>query len=147
MGTSKNWSKYGRVDLLTITKMLQRIQEQLWNHPGKILFLSIWTSENFEHFRNLYVLGTRFFYFVFVFSVFFWFSCDFWIYILKTILRRWGLENATFSITKKHKSLDLNFISIKKHEQEITLHFFIFKDGSVNFSISKKGNHITLISR
>ena len=35
---------------------------------------------------------------------------------LKIILWRWGLKNATFSITKHHKSLDMNFISIKKHE-------------------------------
>ena len=34
-----------RVDLLFITKMLQTIQEQLWNHPGNILFMSIWDSK------------------------------------------------------------------------------------------------------
>ena len=45
-----------------------------------------------------------------------------------------------------YKSLDMNFISIKKHEQEITLNFLIFKDGTLNFVIFKKGNHPTLIS-
>ena len=49
------------------------------------------------------------------------------------------IENATFSITKQHQSLDMNFISIKKHEQEITLNFLIFKDGTLNFSIVKEG--------
>ena len=39
-----------------------------------------------------------------------------YIYIWKIILRRWGIENATSSITKQHPNLDLNFISIKKHE-------------------------------
>ena len=34
-GTSKIWLKSGPVDFLTITKMLQKIEEQLWNHPGK----------------------------------------------------------------------------------------------------------------
>ena len=42
LGTSKIWSKSGPGGLLTITKMLQKIQEKVWNHPGKILFLSIW---------------------------------------------------------------------------------------------------------
>ena len=36
LGTSKIWSKSGPGDLLIITKMLQKIQEKLWNHPGKI---------------------------------------------------------------------------------------------------------------
>ena len=57
------------------------------------------------------------------------------------------IENDQFSITKQDESLDLNFISIKKQEQESTLNFFIFKDGTLNFFIFKKGNHITLISR
>ena len=34
-GTSNIWSKSGPVYLLIITKMLQRIQETLWNHPEK----------------------------------------------------------------------------------------------------------------
>ena len=40
----------------------------------------------------------------------------------------------------------IDFLS-NKHEQEITLNFFIFKDGPLNFFIFKKGNHKTLISR
>ena len=68
-GTSKILSKSGLQHLLTITKMLQKIQEKLWNHPGNILSMSIWDIKNFENFRNLYVLCTRFFrfrFFVFV---------------------------------------------------------------------------------
>jgi hypothetical protein len=34
-----------------------------------------------------------------------------------------------------YKILNMNFLSIKKHEQEITLHFFIFKDGTLTFFI------------
>ena len=33
------------------------------------------------------------------------------------------IENATFPITRQHTDLDMNFISIKKHEQETTLNF------------------------
>ena len=59
-GTSEILSKSGPVDLLIITKMLKKIQERIWNHLGKILFLSIWDIKNFETNRNLYVLGTIF---------------------------------------------------------------------------------------
>ena len=47
-GTSKILSKSGLQHLLTITKMIQRIQEKIWNHPGKILFMSIWDSKKSE---------------------------------------------------------------------------------------------------
>ena len=49
-GTSKILSKSGLQHLLTITKMLQKIQEKLWNHPGNILSMSIWDIKNFENF-------------------------------------------------------------------------------------------------
>ena len=49
-GTSKILSKSGLQHLLTITKMLQKIQEKLWNHPGNILSMSIWDIKNFEKF-------------------------------------------------------------------------------------------------
>ena len=126
-GTSKILSKSGPGTLLIITKMLQKIQEKLWNHLGKILCLSIWDIQNFDFFRNLYVLGTSVFRFFFFFLILFRFllgvSCVFWIYILKIILRRWGIENDSFSINKIHKSLDMNFISCKKHEMDFTLNF------------------------
>ena len=35
-----------------ITKMLQEIQEKLWNHLGKILFMSIRDIKNVVNFRN-----------------------------------------------------------------------------------------------
>ena len=59
-GTSKTWSKSGPGALLNITKLAQRIQEKLWNRPGKILFMSIWDSHVFENVRKLYVLCTIF---------------------------------------------------------------------------------------
>ena len=49
-GTSKILSKSGLQHLLTITKMLQKIQEKLWNHPGNILSMSILDLKNFEKF-------------------------------------------------------------------------------------------------
>ena len=61
LGTSKIWSKSGPVDLLIITKMLQRIQEQLWNHPGNILSMSIWDIKKFETFSILDPPNTYFF--------------------------------------------------------------------------------------
>ena len=60
-GTSKILSKSGPGTLRIITKMLQKIQEKIWNHLLKILFLSIWDIKMFENVRNLYVLGTSFF--------------------------------------------------------------------------------------
>ena len=53
-GTSKILSKFGPVDLLTITRMARTIQEKLWNHPGNILLFRIWGSENvFSSFQIL----------------------------------------------------------------------------------------------
>jgi len=52
-GTSKILSKSGPGTLLTITKMLQKIQEKLWNHPGKVLFMSIWDIKKSENFSIL----------------------------------------------------------------------------------------------
>ena len=130
LGTSKNWSKSGPGDLLIITKMLQKIQEKLWNHPGKILYLSIWVIKKskifeicmswvpdfcFDYFRFLFLHFVSF-----LLSTFLVFFC---IYILKIILQRWGIENDTFFIIKQRPNLDLNFISIKKHETIFTLNF------------------------
>ena len=116
-GTSKILSKSGPGTLRIITKMLQ-IQEQLWNHPGKILFWSIWNSQKFEKIRNLYVLGTRCFLLFDCFWTCLEFLVFFWVYILKIILRRWGIGNYTFSIIKQHPNLNLNFIAIKKTRNE-----------------------------
>jgi hypothetical protein len=46
----------------------------------------------------------------------------------KLNLWRWGTEHDTFSIIKQHPNLDLNFISCKKHELEITLNFVFSKN-------------------
>ena len=45
LGTSKVLSKSGPVDLLTITKMLKKMQEKIWNHPGKYYLCKSWTHE------------------------------------------------------------------------------------------------------
>ena len=50
--TSKIWSKSGPVDLLIITKMLQTIQEQVWEHPGKCYLCQSVTQQKNEHFRT-----------------------------------------------------------------------------------------------
>ena len=54
-------------------------------------------------------------------------------------MRRWGIENDTFSIIKQHPNLNMNFISFKKHEQDFTLNFLILKDGTLNFPFFKDG--------
>ena len=58
--TSNILSTYGPVDLPTITNMLQQIQEKLWNHPGNVLFMSIWGSTDSGNLREMYVLCTIF---------------------------------------------------------------------------------------
>ena len=120
--------------------MLQKIQEKLWNHLGKILFASIWDIKNSIFSESV---CPRYQILFDCFSFVFGFPCVFWLYILKIFLRRWGIENDTFFIIKQHPNLNMNFISFKKHEMEITLNFLIFKDGTLNFFIFKKGNHIT----
>ena len=92
----------------------------------EILLLSIWDIKHFENCRDRYVLGTRLFSdFCSFFDVFLVF---FWVYILKIILRRWGIENDTFFIIKQHPNLDLNFISIKNHERDFTLNFVFLRN-------------------
>ena len=44
-------SKYGHVDLLIIT-IFSTNTRKIWNHPGNILFLSIWDSKNRFFFEN-----------------------------------------------------------------------------------------------
>ena len=56
-GTSKCLSKSGPIDLLIITDMSNKIQENLWNQPGEILCMSILDPTN-RFFREMYVLGT-----------------------------------------------------------------------------------------
>jgi hypothetical protein len=112
--------------------------ESSWKN---VIFANL-KHQKIENVRNLYVLGTSFFdLFRFVFD----FSCGFWVYILKIILRRWGIENYTFSIIKQHPKLNMNFISIKKHEMDFTLNFvfscnvpyFFSQEGTLNF-LSRK---------
>ena len=59
------------------------------------------------------------------------------------------IENDYFSINKIHKSLDVNFISIKKHEMDFLQLFyfqvreplilFMFNEWSLSFLFSRKG--------
>ena len=107
-GTSKIWSKSAPIDLLTITKMLQTIQGNYgpWNHPGKILLLSIWDSRHFKMFEKVCPR-----YHVFR-SLFFAFFVEMRVHILKIVLWRWGTEDDKLSIDKMYKSLEMNFISI-----------------------------------
>ena len=56
-GTSKTWSKSGPVALRIMTKMLQKIQEQIWEHPKKhIIFVNLGLEH--RNFQKMYVPGT-----------------------------------------------------------------------------------------
>ena len=57
LGTSKILSKSGPGTLRIITKMLQKIQENY----GIIMENIIFVNMGHQNFRNLYVLGTRFY--------------------------------------------------------------------------------------
>ena len=101
-GTSKIWSKSGPGDLLIITKMLQKIQEKLWNHLGKYYCCQSGTSKIRQFSESVCPGYQIFFVFFDIFRFRFGISCVFWVYILKIFLRRWGIENDTFSIIKQH---------------------------------------------
>ena len=62
--------------------------------------------------------------FIFVYFVGIYFLI---IYFVNHILRRWGIENDSFSINKIHKSLNMNLVSIKNMnyfpQNESFLHF------------------------
>ena len=67
-GTSKILSKSGPVDLLTITKMLQTIQENYGIILGTSYFVNFGTQKT-KTFEELYVLGTIGFSIVFIFNL------------------------------------------------------------------------------
>ena len=131
-GTSEIWSKSGLVDLLTITKILLKIQEKLWEHPGKYY---LWKCEThkFRFFRFLKGLDT-------ICSLFS--SPHFKLYFLKM-----RIENDDECINKIYRSLDMNFISIKKHEMVFLQLFYFQVREPTNCFIFKEGNHPILNSR
>ena len=112
-GTSICLSKSGPVDLLTITKMLQRIQEKYGDILEHIIFvnLGLMFLKMFEQnvcprYHDFVLLSSR------VSHLF-----EYLIFIL--IFTKMRIENDEDRMNKIHKSLDMNFKSIKKHEMEI----------------------------
>ena len=100
-----------------------------WEHLGKILFCVNMRfkfskfSERLKH--PLFVLLCLFLY-----------KTEY--IIIYYILWRWGLGNDKFPIQYISKSLDMNFISIKKHEMEIweIVQTFLFsRKGSSNINL------------
>ena len=75
------------------------MQEMYGNILDEILILQIWTSKISNKIEGIRTM----------------FCFDCFVSFLYYILRRGGTEHDTFSIDKIHKSLDVNFISIKKH--------------------------------
>ena len=99
-------------------KKYKKIMETSWKH---IIFVNL-GHQKFRKFSESVCPRYQIFsFFPFFFDFVVVFSCGFWIYILRIILRRWGIENYTFSIIKQHPNLNLNFICVKKHEMDFTL--------------------------
>ena len=95
------------------TRIPQKILESIWNHHGKILSMEIWDptfSKKSKPKPSLFWI-----YFLYLF-----FGSIFWIYIFLNIylennfakMRNWKWF---ISINKIHKSLDMNFVCVKKH--------------------------------
>ena len=110
-----------RICGLYYTKLLQKILESIWEHHGKYY---TWKSENqkIRKFRNVCVPNFLNFW---IFEI-----LKFWNFetmkLLNYILWRWGSEKHKDWFNKIEKSLDMNFISIKKHEIQIW-YFLIFR--------------------
>ena len=98
-----------------IPKILQNILESIWEHLGNIL-ASMSDNQKNENSRKANPLFWIYFLYICFVSIF-------WMYIFKINFRRWGTESDSFSINQIHKSLDVNFICVKKHEQDFTLNF------------------------
>ena len=146
-GTSKIWTKSGPVDLVIITKMLQNIQENMESSWKHIIFTNLGRKKS----KKIRTNACH----VYKFFVLCVFLNIFWVYILYIIFYEDEERKWLISINKINKSLDMNFISIRKHELE-TWYFlylgegmpiFYYQGRAPNFFIFKNGNHITLNSR
>ena len=111
--STRRWAPIPTLFIFGETRTPQQILESIWEHPEKILSMEIWHLKISKN-RNCVCTIFLCFYFLYIF----W-SISF----VNYILRRWGIENYTFSITKQHPNLNVNFISSKKHEQDFTLNF------------------------
>ena len=104
-GTSNLFTKSGLFHRVFITKMLQRIQENMESSLNILFsYLRIWKFANFRKF--LKALST---FCLSLFILYMNMSISFPYYFLW----RWGSENDEFPIHKISKSLDMNFIPIK----------------------------------
>ena len=116
----KIWSRNPPDYHQNASKNTRKIMESSWKN---IIFVNL-GHQKFRKFSKsvcpryqIFSISPIRFVFVLGFLVFVW------VYILKICLRRWGIENYTFSITKQHPNLNMNFISFKKHEMDFTLNF------------------------
>ena len=75
LGTSNIWSKFGPVALLTITKILQRIQENMESSWKNIIYVNPGLTK-IRKSSKMYVLGTISFRCVRFVSMFFDFVCE-----------------------------------------------------------------------
>ena len=143
-GTSKIWSKSGPMYLLTITNMLQKIQENYGITLGKYYWCQYGTQT--------YIFRKCMSYVPCFFCVF-----SFFCRILNTyswnIFTKMRIVNDKISSNEMYKNLDMNFISIKNTNWEFGNMYHI-SSGNIkhflrprNFLIFKEGNHQTLNSR
>ena len=137
LGTSKIWLKSGPVDLPIITNIFQKIQEKYGIIFKKYYFsylrirklhFSIFLKGIPTMCRTKYVLAVLQNYFL----------KQYFDYIfLKILFVERRIDKWLFSINKIEKSLDVSFISIKKHETLCCIFLFSGKK-SLNFFISRK---------
>ena len=132
LGTSKIWSKSGPVDLLIITNMLQKIQENMGNSWKHIIFVNMGLKKylRFENVCPRYHVFSRFWV-----SHFLSISC-YILYFTKMRIGKWYIFN------KKHiQKLGYEFHIYEEHEMAMWSLFYFQVRESPNFFIFKQGNH------
>ena len=131
-GTSIFLSKSGPMTLPIVRKILQQIQGKIWEHPWKMWIWDIWESENLKisgspvyQTSSLFLWTIGLFFFCFLFLFFDFIICG---YDEMMKNRRWGISWDSFCRRNFLKSLDMNLVSIKKHESIFrrNQHFFYF---------------------
>ena len=145
-GTSKILSKSGPVALLTITKTLQRIQENYGIILANFIYVNMGLKKT-KMFGDMYVLCTRF---VDCFHFFVCFFVNIWLPVLKYFCGDEDWKMINFPLIKCTEAwIWISYLSkTMTYESGKSSKFIYFQvRESPNFFIFKQGNHPTLNSR
>ena len=127
------------LNVLTCFGALKTSFIYLWRHQNTLKNIRKYMRTSWENiiygnmrlnkFENFRKLNSHFVEFIF---------CIYYLYeflniYLEIILRWWGAENYTFSITKQHPNLNLNFIYVKKTWTGFYSKLCVFKECTLNF--------------